>query len=274
MSEDDRPLCGRRVGVTAARRAEELIALLRRRGAEVLHAPAIRTVPLADDRELRAATARLLALPPDVVVTTTAVGFRGWLEAADRWGEGDALRAAMAGTRMLTRGPKVKGAVRAAGLREEFSPVSESTPEVLEYLLARGVSGLRVAVQLHGDPLTDVLEALRAAGAEVEAVAVYRWLPPQDPGPLDVLIDAAVRRELDAVTFTSAPAARSLLARAGELGRRAELLTALRADVRAVCVGPVTAAPLTAEDVPVLQPERFRMAPMVQALCEAFPATR
>ncbi|CAM5597602.1 uroporphyrinogen-III synthase [Streptomyces californicus] len=42
--------------MTAARRAEELGALLRRRGATVLHAPALRIVPLADDRELLTAT--------------------------------------------------------------------------------------------------------------------------------------------------------------------------------------------------------------------------
>jgi uroporphyrinogen-III synthase len=104
----------------------------------------------------------------------------------------------------------------------------------------------------------------------VEAVAVYRWLPPQDPRPLDDLVEAAVRRELDAVTFTSAPAARSLLARAAARGRLPALLDALRADVRAVCVGPTTAAPLTERNVPVLRPERFRLAPMVQVLCEEF----
>ncbi|MBX5488503.1 MAG: uroporphyrinogen-III synthase, partial [Mycolicibacterium hassiacum] len=46
------PLAGFTVGVTAARRAEELITLLARRGATVVHAPAIRIVPLVDDVEL------------------------------------------------------------------------------------------------------------------------------------------------------------------------------------------------------------------------------
>lgn len=81
-----RPLAGFTVGVTAARRADELIALLRRRGASVLHAPALRIVPLADDSELLAATKDLIGCPPDVVVATTAIGFRGWVEAADGWG--------------------------------------------------------------------------------------------------------------------------------------------------------------------------------------------
>ena len=59
------PLAGFTVGVTAARRAEELGALLQRRGAAVLHAPALRIVPLADDGELLAATKDLIGHAPD-----------------------------------------------------------------------------------------------------------------------------------------------------------------------------------------------------------------
>lgn len=90
------PLAGFTVAVTAARRAEELGALLERRGAEVVHAPALRIIPLADDVELRDATKELVARPPDVAVATTGIGFRGWMEAADGWGEGEALRGALA----------------------------------------------------------------------------------------------------------------------------------------------------------------------------------
>jgi hypothetical protein len=64
-----RPLDGFTVGVTAARRADELGALLRRRGAEVRHAPALRIVPLSDDQRLLAAT-RQLAVVLRLVVTT------------------------------------------------------------------------------------------------------------------------------------------------------------------------------------------------------------
>ena len=49
-------LVGFTVGVTAARRAEELATMLERRGAVVLHGPAIRIVPLADDADLLAAS--------------------------------------------------------------------------------------------------------------------------------------------------------------------------------------------------------------------------
>ncbi|MEV6567461.1 uroporphyrinogen-III synthase [Streptomyces kronopolitis] len=267
-----RPLDGFTVGVTAARRAEELGTLLERRGAQVLHAPALRIVPLPDDTELLDATRELIGHPPDVVVATTAIGFRGWVEAAEGWGLGEALLDRLAGVELLARGPKVRGAIRAAGLTEKWSPASESMAEVLDRLLAEGVAGRRVALQLHGEPLPGFVETLRAGGAEVVGVPVYRWMPPEDIGPVDRLLDAVVARALDAVTFTSAPAAASLLRRAGERGMREEVLAALRREVLVVCVGPVTALPLQAEDLPTLQPERFRLGPLVQLLCRELPS--
>ncbi|MFF0226121.1 uroporphyrinogen-III synthase [Streptomyces sp. NPDC004629] len=268
---DHGPLAGFTVGVTAARRADELGALLQRRGAVVVHGPALRIVPLADDGELLAATKEIIDRAPDVVVATTAIGFRGWVEAADGWGLGEPLLGRLRGVELLARGPKVKGAIRAAGLTEEWSPASESMAEVLDRLLEEGVAGRRVAVQLHGEPLPGFVEALRAGGAEVLPVPVYRWMPPEDIGPVDRLLDAALTRGLDALTFTSAPAAASLLSRAEERGLLSELLDAFHHAVLPACVGPVTALPLEARGVTTVQPERFRLGPLVQVLCQELP---
>ncbi|MEU6506508.1 MULTISPECIES: uroporphyrinogen-III synthase [unclassified Streptomyces] len=265
------PLAGFTVGVTAARRAEELGALLQRRGAAVLHAPALRIVPLADDGELLASTKEIIDQVPDVVVATTAIGFRGWVEAAEGWGLGDPLLDRLREAELLARGPKVKGAIRAAGLTEEWSPSSESMAEVLDRLLEEGVEGRRIAVQLHGEPLPGFVESLRAGGAEVLPVPVYRWMPPEDTAPLDRLLDATVARSVDALTFTSAPAAASLLSRAEDKGLLPELLSALSHDVLPACVGPVTALPLQAHGVDTVQPERFRLGPLVQLLCQELP---
>ncbi|QXE36612.1 uroporphyrinogen-III synthase [Streptomyces sp. GMY02] len=270
-SERHGPLAGFTIGVTAARRADELGALLQRRGGSVVHAPALRIVPLADDTELLTATKELIDTVPDVVVATTAIGFRGWIAAADGWGHGEELLACLRGVELLARGPKVRGAIRAAGLVEDWSPGSESMAEVLDRLLVEGVEGRRVALQLHGEPLPGFVESLRAGGAEVVVVPVYRWMPPEDLAPVDRLIDAVVSRAVDAVTFTSAPAAASLLARAEERGRLPALLDALHHDVLAACVGPVTALPLQARGIDTVQPERYRLGPLVQVLCTELP---
>ncbi|CAM5735154.1 hypothetical protein SFUMM280S_08540 [Streptomyces fumanus] len=97
-------------------------------------------------------------------------------------------------------------------------------------------------------------------------------MPPEDIGPVDRLLDATVTRGLDALTFTSAPAAASLLSRAEERGLLAELLAALGHDVLPACVGPVTALPLQARGVDTVQPERFRLGPLVQLLCQELPS--
>jgi uroporphyrinogen-III synthase len=269
------PLAGRTVAVTAERRREELGALLARRGARVVHAPTVHVVPLADDAELRAATEAVLAGPVDLVLATTAVGFRGWLDAAGSWGA--PLVRHLRSARVLARGPKARGAVRAAGLVDAWSPASESSAEVLAHLLsgAEGpLPGRRIAVQLHGDPLAELRAALTAAGAEVLPVPVYRWTLPEDLGPVHRLITSVLAGDVDAVTFTSAPAAAGLLRVAGDLGLREALVAALRGPVAAFCVGAVTAAPLAAEGVVALQPARARLAALAREVEERLPERR
>jgi uroporphyrinogen-III synthase len=266
------PLTGYTVGVTAARRAGELGNLLERRGATVVHGPAIRIVPLADDSELLWATKCLLDAPVDVTVVTTGIGFRGWVEAADGWGLGDELLATLGKSRLLARGPKAKGAIRAAGLVEHWSPGSEASAELLDHLLESGVAGLRIAVQQHGEPLPEFIDSLRHAGAEVLEVPVYRWTGPADPGPLERLLDAVLAGQVDAMSFTSAPAAVSVLRVAEDRGHLDELLSLLRGQVLVACVGPITAGPLTRKGIPVVQPERGRLGALVRSLSVALPA--
>ncbi|RZS34905.1 uroporphyrinogen-III synthase [Herbihabitans rhizosphaerae] len=266
------PLAGFTVGVTAARRADELSALLERRGATVVHGPAIRIIPLADDTELLTATRGLLEGPVDYAVATTGIGFRGWIEAAEGWDLGKPLLDALAGARVLARGPKAKGAVRAAGLVEHWSPDSEASFELLEHLLAEGVAGKRVAVQLHGEPLREFTDTLRDAGADVVTIPVYRWTGPADPAPLDRLLDAVLTGTVDALTFTSAPAAASVLRTAEDSDRIDDLVSALRRRVLTVCVGSITAGPLTRKGIPVVQPERARIGALVREVVEELPA--
>lgn len=271
---DELPLSGFTVAVTAARRREELSALLERRGARVVEAPAIRIIPTGDDDQLRAATESCITDPPDVVVATTGIGFRGWMEAADGWGLGEPLRAQFGRTQLLVRGPKAKGAVRAAGLAEAWSPDSESTDEVLVRLLREGVVGRKVAVQLHGEPLPEFVDALEGAGATVVQVPVYRWVPAEDTRPLRRLVDQVSTGQVDCVTFTSAPAVASMLTIAAEEGRRDALVAALSSTVLAACVGPVTAAPLQRLGIQTVQPERARLGALVRTVVEELPARR
>ncbi|WP_380281529.1 uroporphyrinogen-III synthase [Kitasatospora purpeofusca] len=265
------PLTGFTIGVTAVRRRDELTALLARHGAHVVEAPALRIMPLADDLALRRATEACLAAPLDYVVATTGVGWRGWMSAAEGWGRGAALAEACRRAVVLSRGPKATGAVRASGLGEGFSPGSEATGELLDWLLARPLAGRRIAVQEHGVQLDGFAAALRERGAEVISVPVYRWGPPDDPAPVRRLVEQTVRRQVHALAFTSSPAVTAFVDLAKADGLRAPLLDALRADVLVVCVGALCARPLTELGLPAALPDRARLGSMVRLLAQTLP---
>ena len=119
----------------------------------------------------------------------------------------------------------------------------------------------------------ELAELLKRRGAGIMRVPVLRVVPaPADAKSLaaakrfDRLLDAMVKRTVDAVTFTNAAASTGLIARAEQRGIQQQLFDALRHGVIAGCACPVTAGPLEARDVPTLVPERFRIGPLVQLL--------
>lgn len=277
MTSADAPsLTGFTVAITASRRVDEFATMLSRRGADIVAAAAIHMVPLADDAHLRAATEDVIATPPDVLIATTAIGFRGWMAAASSWGLADELLDALRDARVISRGPKATGALREAGLREEWSPPSESSAEVLAYLSAGDLDGKRVAVQLHGvtddwNPVPGFPDSLADHGATLVTVPVYRWEPPADFAELDGLIERVARGGVDAITFTSAPAAASFLMRASQLGLTEAVTRALTTTVTPFCVGPVTARPLDDIGVPSVQPERMRLGALARIVADELP---
>jgi uroporphyrinogen-III synthase len=261
------PLSGFRVGVTAYRRAEEQAELLRRRGAEVVLAPVMCTRAFGDDRHLRDATDTLLARPPDLVVATTGIGIRSWFAAAESWGIDGELRDALRAAAIASRGPKATAALIGVGLASDDNEPSERLAGLVNRLVAAGIHGRRVALQLYGEDLPWAIDQLAAAGADVVAVPVYEWTPADDLGPARRLLEEVLAGELDAVTFTSVAAVRSFAALADSDGTGAELRRVLSSTTLAACVGPVTDEAAAAVGFELrCAPERGRLGLLVRAL--------
>jgi uroporphyrinogen-III synthase len=254
-----------RVGITADRRWEEQARMFAHRGVEVLHGPTLRTIDLTQSEPLREATVALADRPPDYLVVSTGMGMRRWLEAAERWGERGALLEGLARSRVVARGAKANSAARGAGLDVWWRAPQETMAEIVEHLAGHDVSGARVAVQLfepEGHPST---AALRSLAGELVEVPVYQWALPEDVGPAEALIDAALSGDLDAVTFTAQPAVHNLFRLAA--GRAAALRAAFNGGVVASCVGPVCASAATEEGVGApIWPDPPRLAAMVRQL--------
>ncbi|MEP6629265.1 MAG: uroporphyrinogen-III synthase, partial [Lapillicoccus sp.] len=262
------PLSGFRIGVTSDRRSQDLISAFERRGAEVLHAPALRIAPHHHDDPVVAETRALIDARPDVVLVTTGYGMRRWFEVADAAGLATSLTAVLDDAQVMARGPKALGAVRAAGLEHVQATQHESTQQMVDDLLARGQHHRCIAVQLHGYTDEAQLTQLAEVADRVLTVAPYRWMRPEAEDRLTRLIDAVCARQLDVVTFTSAPGAAAVLEAAVGLGRRDEVVAAFHDGVLAAAVGPVTAGPLLDVGVTPVVPERYRLGALIRLVCD------
>jgi len=261
-------LRGFRIGVTSDRRSADLIAALERRGAQVLHAPALMIAPNDHDDSLIIETRRLIAARPEVVLVTTGYGMRRWFEVADAAGLGAELTAVLEAARIFARGPKAHGAVRAAGLLDAQTSDLDTTASLVDAVIAAALSGRRVAVQLHGYTDEVALSRLAEISDCVLTVAPYRWAPPSPPDRLTRLIKAACQRQLEALTFTSAPAAAATLEAAEAMDLRHEFALALSDYVAIAAVGPVTAEPLREAGIDPVVPDRYRLGALVRLVTE------
>jgi len=206
------PLAGVSVAVTRARaQASGLAARLRALGAGVVEAPAIRIEPLAVDLPALGAYDLLVLTSPNGVEEL----FRHVRDAR-----------ALAGPDIAVIGPGTAAALRAHGIEPDVVP-GRAVGEGLAEALA-GRSYTRALVARAQEAREVVPDALRAAGAEVDVVALYRTVAE----PLD---DAARGAALGAdwATFTSASSARFFHQAAGTLD-----------GPRLASIGPVTSAAL------------------------------
>ena len=123
----------------------------------------------------------------------------------------------------------------------------------------------RIALQEYGRPNTELIEALRARGAEVTPVRVYGWDLPEDTGPLLEAARRIAAGEGAVALFTTSVQAVHLFRVAAEAGVTA---TALKAGLeRAVIgsIGPTTTETLEEYGIrPDLEPSHPRMGFLVQ----------
>ena len=207
-----RPLAGTTIAVTRARaQASALARRLRALGARVVEAPAIRVEPLD------ATLPDLIGV--DLLCVTSPNGARRLLELCR---DARDLR----GPLIAAIGPGTAGALRAGGIAADIVPPRAVAESLVEALADRPV---RRAIIARAEQARDVLpDALRARGAQVEILALYRTVPE----PLSDVARAAALGA-DYVTFTSASAVRFFVEAAG-----------VPDGPQLVSIGPITSAAL------------------------------
>jgi uroporphyrinogen-III synthase len=260
-------LHGIRVGVTSARKGRELAAAFERSGALVAWGPTLATVPPERDPLLAGETAEILAADPTWVVVSTASGLSAWLEAADQLGRQAEVEALLRNTRVVARGAKSLGGLRALRVTPAFVSPQETMDDVCGWLSDHVTATDVLAVQVHGGEVVGTLGRLRQQVAQVLLVAPYRWVLPEDRKPAEDLVRQTADGAIDVLACTSAPCVRNLFLVAEDIGARETLVRALRERVCVAAVGQVTARAFEEVGVGVnVMPGRPRTGDLVRAV--------
>ena len=241
----------KRVAILESRLGEELAGLVKKRGGEPVHAPALAELPDLDPEKIRALVQSLQQRPARLFVFQTGVGTRALFAAADALGLAKGLLLSLEKAIVAVRGPKPAGALRARGVRIDRSAADPfTTKEVLRSIEDLALEGELVVIQRHGSANVELDRALQARGADVTEIPTYRWSLPADTAPLERLVGALERGELHAVVFTNAEQVRNLFLIAERIGKGSSLRKALNGTLVA-SIGPVASAALREREVQV-----------------------
>src|SRR5579859_2666982 len=241
---------GARIALLEARRESELASLVRRHGGEPVCAPALMEVERDFGVELAAARAAL-GRGGAAIVFTTGVGLERVLRIADAQGGGEELRADLARSTIVCRGPKPIAVLKREGLPVHVRAESpHTTRELVAALDGVPVAGRDVVFVHDGGASGTAVDALRARGARLLEVQPYEWALPADLAPLHALIEATLGGRIDALAITTQIQARHLFAVARAMGAAEALGAALRDRVVVGAVGPTSAQALVELGVP------------------------
>jgi uroporphyrinogen III methyltransferase/synthase len=247
--------------VTRARdQAGALAHALAALGAEIVFAPTIRVVPLADLAPLRAALSR--PLPYDWIVFTSRNAVQIVCAALPAWG----LSAAdLGGARVAAIGPGTADALTRAGIAPALVPERFVAESVVAALAARGeLHGQRVLLPRARVARDALPLGLRSRGAVVDVIPVYETV--REPGDGRALAAALVAGEIDVVTFTSSSTVRGFAELVGPAAARSGRFAA-------AVIGPVTAT--TARELGIrvaVEAAAYTIPGLVDALARHFAA--
>jgi len=258
---------GKRVLSLESRRASEIAELIRRNGGEPFVAPSMREVPLADNDAVFQFAGRLFARAFDMVVLLTGVGTRQLHRVlATRFPE-TAFAEGQRHVTVVARGPKPVAALREMGLT---AAIVAPEPNTWRELLAatEGRPERAIAVQEYGRPNPELLDGLRARGADVTSVRVYQWDLPEDTGPLHEAATRLAAGDFPVVLFTTGIQISHLARVARDMGIEEAVLEALRR-AKACSIGPTTTEALEEFGIhPFMEPSHPKMGYLVKEAAE------
>lgn len=267
---DSKGFQGLTVAAFENRMAAEMTGLIERYGGRPMVTPAMREVPLEDNREALQFGERLLADQVDVLILMTGVGLETLIGVLKTRYPFESITAALKRITLVARGPKPVAVLKQLGLTPTLTvPEPNTWRDLLQTLDANSpVLGLRVALQEYGASNAELLEELRERGATLSRVPVYRWALPENLDQLREALGNILAGQVDVLLITNAVQVDHVMQMLTRDGRVEPFKQAVKRMVVA-SVGPTASERLRHYGWPVdVEPSHPKMGTLVKETAE------
>lgn len=267
---DSKGFQGLTVAAFENRMAAEMTGLIERYGGRPMVTPAMREVPLEDNREALQFGERLLADQVDVLILMTGVGLETLIGVLKTRHPLESITAALKRITLVARGPKPVAVLKQLGLTPTLTvPEPNTWRDLLRMLDANSpVLGLRVALQEYGASNAELLEELRERGATLSRVPVYRWALPENLDQLREALGNILAGQVDVLLITNAVQVDHVMQMLTRDGRVEPFKQAVKRMVVA-SVGPTASERLRHYGWPVdVEPSHPKMGTLVKETAE------
>jgi len=235
---DNRPLFGRRILVTRARRQSSALSqLLYERGANPIELPAIDIQPITDSTELDEAVSNIKRY--HWIIFTSVNGVAAFWQ---RLNDLKLDSRALSGLQIGAIGPATAEALAAGGVTPDYIPETYTTEGIISGLACRDVTGQHFLLPRADIADRELVRGIRKLGAEVHEVTAYHTLPASES--IAEARRMLVSGEIDVITFTSSSTVTNLVAAFQD-----EALPVNQAKI--ACIGPKTAETATKAGIKV-----------------------
>jgi uroporphyrinogen-III synthase len=281
-------LAGLRIVVTGSRRATELARLIMNLGGIPHIVPTIGIeINQGVSGEIEAFISKIVKEKMDYIIFMTGPGVYSLMFAAKCLGLERKLVESLNQVVVICRSFKSKYALSNHGVKTDAVPEENTGEGIAKLMKNYAVDNKNVAIVWHGSHSAVLSDELFKSGAHVLECSIYSYSPelkecgakilrtmgfdyktPEEAKVVEVIKEIS-KGFIDAITFTSPPAAHEIFKIAEKYQLKESLQISLNKYVIVVAVGPSTGKALAEKGVNVdVMPKVYKMGTMVKALSD------
>lgn len=251
-----------------SRRSKEIAKLIEYHNGIAHIAKSVIEIPYTNSKEIEELCKKLKNNEIDIIIFLTGFGTKLLIENLEKRLGTKPTKRLLSKTTVIGRGIKSRSVLRNFGITPFYSkPVPNTWQEIVKVLADKNLlKNKNVAIQEYSKKNNNLVKNLKANGAGVLSIPVYKSALPSDTSSLETLVNLMIIREIDICLFVSSQQVTNIFRFAKKLNKNDQLLKSFK-NVVIGSVGSNTTLALSSHGlIADYEPEISRMGNLVREI--------